>query len=77
MATSCEAAKYIRFIQHEPRSGELWIAGGEAKRTPRKTVEKKQGALEGRRTISSEVAPPGLLIKQDPVSGIPLRSTPG
>jgi hypothetical protein len=33
---------------------------------PRKTVEKKQGALEGRLAISSEVAPPGLLIKHNP-----------
>jgi hypothetical protein len=52
-------------------------AAGEAKRDPRKTAEKKQGALEGRRTISSEVAPPGLLVKQDLVPGVPLRFTPG
>jgi hypothetical protein len=35
MEAKCEAAKHIRVLQHEPWSGELWIAGGEAKLNPR------------------------------------------
>jgi hypothetical protein len=32
----CEAAKHIRFVQHKPRSGELWVGSwGGAKRNPR------------------------------------------
>jgi hypothetical protein len=44
---------------------------------PGKRLKKQKSPTKERRTISSELAPPGLLIKQDPVPGVPLRSTPG